>query len=159
MERSGLKGYLFGILAALCWATSPVFIRKGFVGLPSSYWGVTIGLGTAALIYLVWIAVTRLRKDHSGFHYPLALSPALKAAIFFQVLAGIASSLGTIGRTRAIELAPIVIVIPLASTQALWTLIFAPLFLGRKLERITLKLVLGAALVVVGSTIVVISSN
>jgi drug/metabolite transporter (DMT)-like permease len=158
MERQQVSGIIFGVLTALCWATSPVFIRKGLVGLSSSYWGVTVGLGAATCVYLAWLFWSGLRSAQN----PLSLaplSPAIKAALLFQALAGVAAALGTLGRTIAIQLAPVVVAIPLAQTSSLFMLIFASLFLGRHLERVTFKLILGALLVVAGSALVILGQN
>ena len=53
MNKNELQGYLYGILTALCWATSPIFISKGLEGISSSIWATAIGLSTATLIYLI----------------------------------------------------------------------------------------------------------
>ena len=158
MGRRQSSGYLFGVLTALCWATSPVFIRKGLAGLPSSYWGVTVGLAAATAVYLVWLFSHMARRPERQ-RYPSQISPAIKAALLFQALAGVAAALGTLGRTMAIQLAPVVVAIPLAQTSSLFTLIFAPLILGRHIERVTFKLILGALLVVAGSALVIIGQN
>jgi drug/metabolite transporter (DMT)-like permease len=158
MERQQVSGYLFGVLAALCWATSPIFIRKGLAGLSSSYWGVTVGLAASTGVYLAWL-IWRGAGSPDEAVRRVPLSQAFKAALFFQALAGVAAALGTLGRTIAIQLAPVVVVIPLAQTSSLFTLIFAPLILGRRLERVTVKLILGALFVVAGSALVIVGQN
>lgn len=153
MDRTRLTGYLFGVLTAACWATSPIFIRIGLEGLPSPLWGVSVGLLAATGAYLIWLAARRQPLPWGKW------DRSVKGAIGFQALAGVAAALGQIGRTVAIDLAPVVVVIPLAQTTSLFTLIFAPLLLGRHLERVTFKLALGAVCVVIGSTLVMIGQN
>jgi DME family drug/metabolite transporter len=150
-----IAGYLHGIATAACWATSPIFIRKGLVGLPSPLWGVTIGLAVAAVGFALWLW---LRRDQPG---PGAsrwsgLDRIIKLAIWFQVLAGLASGLGSVARTVAIDLAPVVVVVPLVQTASLWTIVFAWLLLGRHAERVTPKLIFGAVLVVAGAALVIV---
>lgn len=155
IQRSRIAGYLFGVATAACWATSPILIRKGLVGLPSPLWGVTVGLTVAAVAFAMWLWIRRpgphLRTSAGG-----ALDRMIKVAIGFQVLAGLASGLGSVARTIAIDVAPVVVVVPLVQTASLWTIVFASLILGRHVERITPKLVLGAMLVVVGAALVIV---
>ena len=66
---------------------------------------------------------------------------------------------GVSARNVALNLAPLVVVIPLAQTTALFTLIFVPVFLGRGVEKITLKLVFGAVCVVGGSALIIVGQN
>jgi drug/metabolite transporter (DMT)-like permease len=170
MERDRLLGYGFGVLTALSWGTSPIFIRKGLEGLPSSLWGVAAGLIAATGVYLSWlfarILARRFARRLAGGP-PAGESPQrvwkldrmVRAALLVQALAGVAAGLGTVGRTLSIELAPIVVAIPLAQTSSLFTLIFAPLFLGARVERVNARLVAGVMLVLFGSALVVIGRN
>lgn len=155
IQRSRVAGYLLGVATAACWATSPILIRKGLVGLPSPLWGVTIGLSIAAIAFGSWLWMTRPepREDVPGWR---GLDRRIKFAVGFQVLAGLASGLGSVARTVAIDVAPIVVVVPLVQTTSLWTIVFAPLMLGRHVERVTPKLVLGAVLIVAGAALVIV---
>ncbi len=155
IERSRIAGYLFGIATAACWATSPILIRKGLVGLPSPLWGVTIGLAVAAAGFGLWLWMSR-RQVGPRERRPRALDRMTKAAIGFQVLAGLASGLGSVARTIAIDVAPVVVVVPLVQTASLWTIVFASVLLGRHVERVSPKLVLGAVLVVAGAALVIV---
>jgi drug/metabolite transporter (DMT)-like permease len=152
IERSRMAGYLYGVATAACWATSPILIRKGLVGLPSPLWGVAIGLAVAALGFGLWLWLgqpqPRLRRTR--------LDRMIKVAIGFQILAGLASGLGSVARTIAIDVAPVVVVVPLVQTASLWTIVFASLLLGRHAERVTPKLVLGAVFVVAGAALVIV---
>lgn len=141
-------GYVFGALTAVCWGVSPILIRRGLADLPSALWGITIGLTTASVVVVAWNAVRRRRVDAPA-RWPRG------AALAFMVLGGLLAAVGTVSRTRAIDLAPVAVAISLAQTTSLFTLAFVPMFLGRHRERVTLRLVAGAALVVVGSSLIV----
>jgi DME family drug/metabolite transporter len=156
IDRSMIAGYLYGIATAACWATSPIFIRKGLVGLPSPLWGVTIGLAVAAVGFALWLWLKRTQPGPRGASRWRGLDRIIKLAIWFQVLAGLASGLGSVARTVAIDLAPVVVVVPLVQTASLWTIVFAWLLLGRQVERVTPKLIFGAVLVVAGAFLVIV---
>jgi len=154
IPRSRMAGYLHGVVTALCWAISPILLVKGLVGLPSPLWGVTIGLSVAAVFFAVWAWVRRPEPRMEGLHWS-SLSPVIKVALGFQVLAGLASGLGSVARTIAIDVAPVVVV-PLVQTASLWTIVFAALLLGRHVEQVTPKLIVGAVLVVAGAALVIL---
>lgn len=155
VERASIAGYLFGIATAACWATSPILIRKGLVGLPSPLWGVTLGLIVAMTAFAAWLFVSR-PEPRGTLRSWKKMDRIIKVAIWFQVVAGLASAAGSVGRTIAIDLAPVVVVIPLVQTTSLWTIVFAPLMLGRHVERVTPKLVLGTVLVLAGAALVIV---
>ena len=155
IERNQIAGYLYGVATAACWATSPILIRKGLVGLPSPLWGVTIGLAVAALGFALWLSMSRRQPRLDG-RRRRGLDRIIKVAIGFQILAGLASGLGSVARTIAIDVAPVVVVVPLVQTASLWTIVFAYVLLGRHVERVTPKLVLGAVLVVAGAALVIV---
>ena len=155
IQRSRIVGYLHGIAAAACWATSPILIRKGLVGLPSPLWGVVVGLSIAALGFALWMWL-RTPQPRLSTMMGSGMGRGIKVAIGFQVVAGLASALGSVARTIAIDVAPVVVVVPLVQTASLWTIRFAWLMLGRHVERVTPKLVLGAVLVVAGAALVIV---
>jgi drug/metabolite transporter, DME family len=152
VDRRHLAGYVYGMLTAACWAISPILIRKGLVGLPSPLWGVTIGLGVAAIAFASWCWAARGRLRPVRW---VGMDRAIKAAVSFQVVAGLSSAVGSVARTVAIDLAPVAVVIPLVQTTSLWTIVFAHLLLGRQVERVNPKLVLGGILVVLGAALVI----
>jgi drug/metabolite transporter (DMT)-like permease len=158
IERSRLAGYWFGILTAACWAASPILIRRGLVGLPSPLWGVAIGLTCATAGFGLWMWI---RPPAGSLRIPpwRRLDRVIKLALWFLVLAGLASMLGSIGRTVAIDVAPVVVVVPLVQTTSLWTIVLAPPLLGRHVERITPRLVWGTILVVGGAALVIVGQN
>lgn len=158
IERSKVAGYVFGVATALCWATSPVLIRKGLIGLPSPLWGVTIGLAVATAVFAAWMLVRP--SEPSVRLWPWgSVHRVIKLALWFQVLAGLASTVGSIGRTVAIDIASVVLVVPLVQTTSLWTIVLAPMMLGRHVEHVSARLAWGAILVVGGAALVIVGQN
>jgi len=150
-------GLAAGIMTGLCWATSPVLIKKGLKGLPSPTWGVTVGLVAALLVLVVWIAVRRppgvrgwrTEKGRASFRAPFA----------FLLIAGAVYGFGSTARAVAIDLAPVVVVLPLVQTATLFTALLSPLLLGRHVEHVPPRLLFGAVLVVLGSSLVIVGMN
>jgi DME family drug/metabolite transporter len=155
--RDRLLGYAFGVVTALCWATSPILIKKGLNGLPSPTWGITVGMAAATVIVVAWVAV---RRPAGVRLWGTAQGRAsFRAPLLFLLIAGAVSGLGSLARTVAIDLAPVVVVLPLVQTASLFTVILAPLLLGRHVEHVPPRLLFGAALVVVGSGLVIVGLN
>jgi drug/metabolite transporter (DMT)-like permease len=155
LDRTAAAGYLAGLLVAACWGTSPIFIAKGLVGLPSPLWGVAVGLAAAALVYLAWLIIRRPEPRVHVLKWS-ALPPVGRIALGWLVLSGLSLALGSVARTAALDVATVVLVLPLAQTATLWTIVLSPLLLGREVARITPRLIWGAALVVGGVVLVVL---
>lgn len=155
--RDRLLGYAFGVMTAVCWATSPILIKKGLKGLPSPDWGITIGMASATLVITTWLILRRppgvrlwgSAEGRASFRTPL----------LFLLIAGAISGFGSLARTLALDMAPVVITIPLVQTASLFTVVLAPLLLGRHVEHVPPRLLFGASLVVVGSALVIVGLN
>jgi len=151
MIKDEPKGYFFGILTAICWATSPIFIAKGLEGIPSSIWATAIGLLVATLIYFglfiwqrSWAEFTLINKKH----------------LVWQMAAGLAGGLGILSRNIALETTKVAIVLGLVQLQILITLIIGPIILGKDdRERITPQLILGAILILGGTMLIIYGRN
>jgi drug/metabolite transporter (DMT)-like permease len=155
-RRLRVVGYVFGAFAALSWATSPILIERGLMTVPP-LWGVAVGLASATLAILLWERLGS-RNGYAGGAARKA-EPGMRAATRFLVLAGALSAFGGIARTLAIDNAPIVIALPLTQTASFFTLVFAWIFIGRRVEQIGLRLVAGVVLIAVGSTLVVLGQH
>ena len=151
MNRKELEGYLFGMLTALCLAISPIFIHKGLETLPSPIWGTAIGLLVAALLYLFWYILKKKWKE---------VSLPVGNSIYWQIAGGVAGAMGILFRNIALQTDQVAIVITLAQTASLFTLILAPFLLGNQLrEKITPKLVAGILFILMGATFIVLGRN
>lgn len=147
MNKNEIQGYLYGLLTALCWATSPIFISIGLEGIPSSIWATAIGLSIATLIYLVMFLWQKKGKD---------LSRTNKKHIAWQMAAGLAGGFGILSRNIALETTKVAIVIGLVQLKILFTLILGPVILGKTdQERPTPKLIFGSLLIIGGSVLII----
>ena len=143
---SGWRASLFGLGAALCWSISPIFIRKGLEGLPSPLLGVTVGMVACVVAYGVALLVTR--RYSRGSSIP-------RTALLYQLLAGGLVGLATWARWIALDLAPVGVVVALGRLSVPVVLVLAPLLVGQHLERVTIRVWLGAALIMGGSLLLI----
>jgi uncharacterized membrane protein len=142
----GWRASLFGLGTALCFAISPIFIRGGLEGLPSPLLGVTIGMITCAIAYGLTLLLVR-RRSHT--------TPVSSDALLFQLAAGILIGLSTWARWIALDLAPVAVVLALGRINVPVVIWLSPLLVGRKLEPVTPRVWLGAALIVCGSLLLI----
>jgi len=132
---------------ALCWAVSPVFIRAGLRGLPSPLLGVALSMVVASAAYGLVVALRRRS---------LGLRRIPRGSLAFKAVAGLLVGLSTWARWIALGRAPVAVVLAVNSVSVPTVMLLAPVLMGRHLERVTLRLWAGAALVVGGSLILIL---
>jgi drug/metabolite transporter (DMT)-like permease len=135
---------IFGLGTALCFSISPIFIRGGLKDLPSPLLGVTIGMGLSALAY----GVTLFFKRTQWMREPLT-----NDALFFQLAASVFVGLSTWTRWVAFDKAPVSVVLSLGRLNVPVVILLSPLLVGNAQENVTLRVWLGAILIVAGSII------
>ncbi|HEX9122784.1 MAG TPA: EamA family transporter [Actinomycetota bacterium] len=139
----------FGLGAALAWAVSPVFIRKGLDQYDSPLLGVTIGVFFATSAYgLLIVARGRRRRETRG--------PAPRQALNWKIVAGVLVGLATWTRWYALSLSPVAVVLSLGLLSVPTVIALAPVAAGRHLERVTASVVAGSALVVAGALVLIL---
>lgn len=147
--QSGLRASLWGLGTALCWAMSPVFIRKGLEGLPSPLLGVTAGLAGSAAAYGLLLLPRLLvggRDSPTG-------RPAGREAMLFKLAAGILVGLATWARWIAVDLVPVAVALALSQVSVPVVLLISPFVGGRRVEQVTTRLWQGSALIIAGSSV------
>ena len=138
---------LFGLGTALCWAVSPVLIRRGLQDLPSPLLGVTIGLVAATLAY----GLALLRPGGRRLEVS-------REAIAWKLGAAVLVGVSTWTRWYAVALVPVAVVLGLGLLSVPTVMAAAPLLVGRQAERVTPAVLAGSALVVAGAAVVVTGS-
>jgi drug/metabolite transporter (DMT)-like permease len=156
LERVAEEGWgvswqdaLPGLATALAWATSPILIKEGLEGLPSPLLGLTLGMVVAVLVYALLLP---LRPGVEGD--PLGSWVSLT----FKLLAGLMVGLSVWARWASLDYTSIAVVLALGLLSVPVVLLLSPLLMGRHVERVTLQIWLGAALVVVGGLVLVLWS-
>jgi uncharacterized membrane protein len=138
------RNSLFGLGTAICFAISAIFIRNGLEGLSSPLLGVSVGMIITAVVYGL-VLIFRRKQIQQG---PIPLD-----AWLFQVAAGAIVGLATWARWIALDMAPVAVVMALGRTNVPVVIFLAPLLVGRKAERVTSRVWLGAGLIVAGAVI------
>ncbi len=141
-KKSRMLGYGFGLATALCWGAVTIVVRY-----QASQFAPPIVVVTFALLFGI---ITLLPATGGSFEIKAKTN---RKSINWLLLAGVMQAIGLVSFYSALAKAPVMIVAPLTSTSPLFTVLCVHLFL-RRLERITLHLVIGAFMVVAGSALV-----
>ena len=145
VERREAFGWVCAFTAALSYGASNVLTRQSVDELaPLVGSMVALFAGTFGLL-----AISARNLGSYGTSDP-------RRGLLFFALAGIFSTVGLVFLFLALDRAAVVVVTPVSSTSPLFTLIFAALLL-RGVERLTARVVLGAALVVAGVIVLTVA--
>ena len=147
-KQSGLQvlDFLPGLGIALCFSISAILVRNGLEAFPSPLLGVTIGMFAAVIFYGGWLLILS-RSRH--------FTPVSRRIWLIQLLAGLLIGLGTWARYIAMDLTEIGIVLALGRINTPLVLLLSPLLFGRKKEPVTVKVWVGAGLIILGSLILI----
>ena len=147
-DRAILKGSLLALTSALFYGSSTVIAKKGMGDLgidPLIFVALSMLFGSLMVFGLA------IRDVRFNLHVP-------GRYIGFIILAGGFSGAAIILLLSAVSRAPVVVVVPLVSVNAIFTLILAHLFLKR-LERVTIRAVMGTLFTIAGAILVIIGSG
>jgi len=149
--RHGLHGVpwkasSFGLGTAMCWAISPIFIRRGLGEFDAPLAGVTISMVAAVGAYGLAMLIR-------GRHATTPSAP--RSAMTWKLGAGVLVGFSTWSRWYALSLAPVAVVLGLALLSVPTVMVLAPLLVGREHERVTRTVVVGAGLVLAGALVLI----
>lgn len=133
------------VLGAVLLGFEPIFVTLGLDGGASVLPGVAIKAVAATAGFVLYLLVTNTARSRM-----LQWSSSMK----WYLGAGVTSTIGIVAYFAALEVAPVVIVVPLLQTSPLIVVVMSAIFLPKRLERVTLRLVAGATVVVAGATLV-----
>jgi drug/metabolite transporter (DMT)-like permease len=145
--ETGWRGAWLGLSAAFCWALSPIFIRAGLKGLPSPLLGVTVGIVASAAAY--GFVLLRQRNRWAG-------NPIAGEAWAFKLIAAVLVGLSTWVRWIALDLAPVAVVLAVSMLSVPVVILLSPFVSGKHGERVTIKLWIGAGLIVGGALLLIL---
>jgi drug/metabolite transporter (DMT)-like permease len=136
-----------GLLTALAWSFSPIFIKQGLEGLESPLLGLTLGMAVALLAYATFLPF-RPRAEGAAF--------GSWDSVAFKLVAGVMVGLSVWARWESLELASIAVVLALGLLSVPVVLLFSPVLMGRAVERVTVRIWVGALLVVGGGLVLIL---
>lgn len=144
MRAPLLQGYLFAAGASLCYAITTVIARTVVqeVASPLVTSAYTLVFGLLFLFLFLSPHLSQEAKEGNS----------LKGYLFLGG-SGVAAGVGVTAMYFGLQAAPVVVVSPLSSAHPLVALLLTYLFL-QHLERVSLRIALGAALVVMGVALV-----
>jgi uncharacterized membrane protein len=137
------RDLIFPLGTSLLFGLQNVVVKIGLNEMNSPITGSTISATTALLVITAYLIFAGKKKN-------LMLN---KASNKFFSLAGIFIVLVLLSLYGAIGIGKVVVVMPLVSTAPLFTIFFS-YFLLQNIEKITLRIVIGAILTVLGATLV-----
>jgi uncharacterized membrane protein len=135
---------LAGLGTALSFAVAAVFIRGGLEALPSPLLGVTIGMIVTTIAYAGLLLFQRR---------PLRRASLSRDVVVFQLLAAVFVALATWARWIALNMAPVAVVLTLGRLNVPVVILLSPFLVGHHLERVTVRVWVGSALIIIGSLI------
>lgn len=140
-RKNRMLGYFFGLATALFWGGSAVLIRHSLQFAPPF-----VVLSFALLSGTVTLSAA----TGKGFEIGVKTN---KKAIGLLLSAGFLNGIALASFYSALALAPVVVVSPLGAISPLVTILFVHLFL-RRLERITIQILIAGLLIVLGGVLV-----
>ena len=143
--RTAVVGYGFALSAAIAYGVAQVLTRHSVTDLAPPLVGAVVSISCGTLAFSM-LAVRSFGEPRPDFR---------SGALLFAG-AGIFSATGVLGLFLALERAEVVLVAPVVSTNPLFTLLLAAIFL-RGVERLTPQVIAGAVLVVAGVIILTLT--
>jgi drug/metabolite transporter (DMT)-like permease len=137
------------LACALCWALSPALTVRGLDRLDDPLVGLTLGLCVSVVGYLLGFAASRRG---------IGLRAAGRSALAIKLLAGVLVGLSTWGRWAALDGTTVAVVLALNLLSIPVVLLASPLMGGRHAEHVTPRVWAGAALVVAGSLLLIVTA-
>ncbi len=141
-------GTIAALLSVLGYAGSQVVTRSL---LTTDDTPPQVGSTVTLFIGMLILGVASARSIRKDIRAP-------RAALMWIILAGILASTGAFLSFFALDLAPVVLVSPIFTVNPLVTLVLATIFL-RQVERITIRVFVGASLVIAGVILVILSNQ
>ena len=135
--------FVFALLSALFAAATSILAKVGIEGVPSNR---ATALRTVVVLAMSWVMVF-VTKQQGGIS---AITPK---SWLFLILSGLATGASWLCYYRAIQLGEVSKVVPIDKLSVIFTLVLAFVFLH---EKMTLKSVVGCALIGAGTLLMVL---
>jgi len=133
------------LLAALCYGTNPILVKKGLQISNEPILGASIGMVIGSISYLLYFCATEQIRD---------LLTINRKSFFFFSLAGISQSFAIFSFYLALRSQTAAVVAPLTATGPLITLLLSH-FLLKEAERVTWRDGVGTVFIVLGVILII----
>jgi drug/metabolite transporter (DMT)-like permease len=136
---------------AVAWAIGALLIVEGLERAPelSPLLAVTVGVSCAAAAYGAFVAWRGLSLRDAA---------SARSLLVLKVAAGVVVALATLARWLGLADAPVAVVLALNLLSVPVVMALAPIVSGREHERVTPPIAAGAALVVGGGLVLIVSA-
>ena len=146
LERTQVVGYSLATAASISYGASLVLAKQVVEEVPALV-GASIGMIFGMLV-LGAVSARDIQRDRR----------APRRAFLWAGLSGLAAGGGIALMFLALSKAPVVVVAPMIAVNPLTAILFGQLFI-RRMERLTVRILLGAVLVVIGVIIIGLGRN
>ncbi|MBI4639717.1 MAG: EamA family transporter [Candidatus Tectomicrobia bacterium] len=136
---------VYPLLAALCYGTNPVLVKKGLQISNEPILGASIGAVIGSISYLLYFCATEQTRD--------LLTIKWRSFLLFS-LAGISQAFAIFSFYLALKSQTAAVVAPLTATAPLITLLLSH-FLLREAERVTWRDGVGTIFIVLGVVLII----
>lgn len=134
------------ITVALIWGITPLLIRLGLERFDHPVEGLTIGLACSVAVYAVILTLRGAWRDSA---------PA--KAVRWMMFGGLCGAIAVSGQWMSFDLTTIAIAITVQQLAVIFVIALVPLMFRQPFERMNRRFFTGAALVLLGATVVVLS--
>ena len=148
-DRVALAGLAFPIVASICYGLEPIFATVGFEEGTPVLVGLSIKTLAATIAFLAYLRWRDALPARAAF---------TDGNLKWYLAAGVGNTVFLLAYYAALEIAPVVIVVPVMQVSPLIVALLSLLFL-RHLERITVQFLLAVAVIVVGTTLVSLAGS
>lgn len=134
--------WLYALLSALFASLTAIFAKVGITGVNSN---LATAIRTVIILIVAW-GIVLVRGEAKG------IATLSKQNLIFLIVSGIATGLSWIFYFKALQIGKVSQVAPIDKLSVALTIILSVLFLG---ETLTLKTVIGAVLIMVGTIVLI----
>lgn len=148
-RRQLLVGLCLPFGAALAYGGEPIFANIGFAEGTPALAGLSVKTVAASLgfsLYLKWRGVLPGREVFHSQH------------VRWFIYAGLANTLFLLGYYTALKLAPVSVVVPIYMTNTLFVVVLSSIFMPKRLEHVTMRVVAASVVVVIGVLVITVFS-
>ncbi|MDI7260916.1 MAG: DMT family transporter [Thermodesulfobacteriota bacterium] len=142
------RGILYGIGGAVFWGSSAIFIKLGLENGGSPITGSLIAYVSASIAICPSALLNKERREE--------IINADKKSLKISLLSGLTTNIAQLTRYLALGFGSVIVISLMQRTVPLWVLLFAFVF-NRKLESFSRGVLLGNALIIIGTVLILIS--